>query len=214
VRSNPPTLPPPHESCEVVTLCSLLVLLPPRRRAPLLLPLSPSCPPPLPSFLPSLLLPTAAATPFPFGLLVSVSCLAFGGATQRNENRRGPLCFIQNAPENVPRTSYTFPSVLTVSFTWLPWVLGASLGTQPTVGFHPPRATALPSQGFFFVRISPKCEKVFKKFYNGIFCRVITVVSVKQIAISKRKISICQFYRQVSKRKNGNFYFVAFGLWF
>ncbi len=130
MRSNPPTLPPPHESCEVVTLCSLLVLLPPRRSTPpVLFPFSSlSLPParPLPSFL---LLPTAAATPFPFGLLVSVSCLAFGGATQRNENRPGPLCFIQNAPEHVPHTSYTFPSFLTVSFTWLPGVFGASLGT-------------------------------------------------------------------------------------
>jgi len=111
---------------------------------------------------PSLLPPTAAATPFPFGLLVSVSCLAFGGATQRNEKRPGPLCFIQNAPENVPHISYTFPSFLTVSLHL------ASPGPRCVTRYvtngrfpplHPPPGPHHYQARVFWCEISPKFEK-------------------------------------------------------
>ncbi len=87
MRSNPPTLPPPHESCEVVTLCSLLVLLPPRRGAPpVLFPFSSlSLPPARP--LPSPSHSCCYSVPVWPASVCFLPCVRRGNATQREQAR-------------------------------------------------------------------------------------------------------------------------------
>ncbi len=87
MRSNPPTLPPPHESCEVVTLCSILVLLPPRRRAPpVLFPFSSLSLPPRRSF-PSSSHSCCYLVPVWPDSVCFLPCVRRGNATQREQAR-------------------------------------------------------------------------------------------------------------------------------